>query len=325
MTARQRIIPDPARIQPMGRQPDAGRLCAALHRQERAPLVRRPRRQHRPRRDLLPGAGGDRRHHHAQLRLHQRRWRRSSSSARSSSLPACRSPTTPRSYGVDIDLLTRGAGFGYIGSTITSLIYASLHLHPLRDRSGHHGDGAGDCASACRWPIGYLISARRRHPAGHARHHPHQPLSARGPSRSGSCCTSCRSSRSLCTSPQTFGDWTAFAGAASAHRRRPSICCCSARPPSVVFSLLAQIGEQVDFLRFLPRERRTSEPRGGSRCSAPVPAGSCSARSKLLAGSFLAYLALQHGVPAEHAAEPTQMYLVAFRLCAVAAGRWRWP
>ncbi len=29
-------------------------------------------------------------------------------------------------YGIDIDLLTRGAGFGYIGSTVTSLIYASF-------------------------------------------------------------------------------------------------------------------------------------------------------------------------------------------------------
>ncbi len=29
-------------------------------------------------------------------------------------------------YGVDMDLLTRGAGFGYIGSTITSLIYATF-------------------------------------------------------------------------------------------------------------------------------------------------------------------------------------------------------
>src|SRR5580692_3504950 len=28
--------------------------------------------------------------------------------------------------GVDVDLLTRGAGFGYLGSTITSLIYASF-------------------------------------------------------------------------------------------------------------------------------------------------------------------------------------------------------
>ena len=29
-------------------------------------------------------------------------------------------------YNVDMDLLTRGAGFGYIGSTFTSLIYASF-------------------------------------------------------------------------------------------------------------------------------------------------------------------------------------------------------
>jgi len=29
-------------------------------------------------------------------------------------------------YGVDIDLLTRGAGFGYLGSTLTSLVYASF-------------------------------------------------------------------------------------------------------------------------------------------------------------------------------------------------------
>src|SRR5882724_13262698 len=29
-------------------------------------------------------------------------------------------------FGVDIDLLTRGAGFGYMGSTVTSLIYASF-------------------------------------------------------------------------------------------------------------------------------------------------------------------------------------------------------
>ena len=35
-------------------------------------------------------------------------------------------------YGVDMDLLTRGAGFGYIGSTLTSLIYASFTFIFLR-------------------------------------------------------------------------------------------------------------------------------------------------------------------------------------------------
>ena len=33
---------------------------------------------------------------------------------------------TAAKHGLDMDLLTRGAGFGYIGSTITSLIYASF-------------------------------------------------------------------------------------------------------------------------------------------------------------------------------------------------------
>jgi cellobiose-specific phosphotransferase system component IIC len=35
-------------------------------------------------------------------------------------------------YNIDLDLLTRGAGFGYIGSTITSLIYASFTFIFLR-------------------------------------------------------------------------------------------------------------------------------------------------------------------------------------------------
>ena len=29
-------------------------------------------------------------------------------------------------HGLDMDLLTRGAGFGYLGSTVTSLVYASF-------------------------------------------------------------------------------------------------------------------------------------------------------------------------------------------------------
>ena len=73
-------------------------------------------------------------------------------------------------HGLDMDLLTRGAGFGYLGSTITSLIYASftfiffaleaailsLALQMLVD-----------------WPLPAVVLALidRDHPAGHARHH----------------------------------------------------------------------------------------------------------------------------------------------------------
>ena len=54
-------------------------------------------------------------------------------------------------YGVDIDLLTRGAGFGYLGSTITSLIYASFTFLSVRHRGQHPVGGAAACCSACHW------------------------------------------------------------------------------------------------------------------------------------------------------------------------------
>jgi signal transduction histidine kinase/ActR/RegA family two-component response regulator len=81
----------------------------------------------------------------------------------------------------------------------------------------------------------------------------------------------------------------------------------------VVFSLVAQIGEQVDFLRFLPRDRRTSKRSWWIALLSAGPGWIVLGALKLLAGSFLAFFALQHGVSAEHAAEPAHMYLEAFR------------
>ena len=82
---------------------------------------------------------------------------------------------------------------------------------------------------------------------------------------------------------------------------------------SVVFSLVAQIGEQVDFLRFLPRDRRTSKTSWWIALLSAGPGWIILGALKLLAGSFLAFFALSHGVTAEHAAEPAHMYLEAFR------------
>ena len=87
-------------------------------------------------------------------------------------------------YGVDMDLLTRGAGFGYLGSTITSLIYASLHLHLLRAGGGRDGlragAGAGHPAS-----LGLPGVRPGGDSAGHARGIGDQPAADAGPSRSG--------------------------------------------------------------------------------------------------------------------------------------------
>ena len=66
---------------------------------------------------------------------------------------------------------------------------------------------------------------------------------------------------------------------------------------SVVFSLVAQIGEQVDFLRFLPRDRRGSRVSWWMALMSAGPGWIVLGALKLLAGSFLAFFALSHGVP----------------------------
>ncbi len=60
--------------------------------------------------------------------------------------------------GIDIDLLTRGAGFGYIGSTITSLIYASFTFIFFAIEAVILATALEMCFGIPR-PIGYLVSA----------------------------------------------------------------------------------------------------------------------------------------------------------------------
>ena len=59
---------------------------------------------------------------------------------------------------------------------------------------------------------------------------------------------------SLRRSRRPFGDWTELRRHASATGSGVRSRCCSAPPRRSLFSLVVQIGEQVDFLRFLPRE-----------------------------------------------------------------------
>ncbi|MEO1273880.1 MAG: ATP-binding protein, partial [Pseudomonadota bacterium] len=81
----------------------------------------------------------------------------------------------------------------------------------------------------------------------------------------------------------------------------------------VIFSLAAQIGEQVDFLRFLPEPKTRAERlRWWAALVAAGPGWAVLGTIKMLAGSLLAVLALQAGVLPEMAGEPTHMYLSAF-------------
>ncbi len=79
----------------------------------------------------------------------------------------------------------------------------------------------------------------------------------------------------------------------------------------VLFALIVQIGEQVDFLRFLPAE---GAPKWRHKIGIFLAGAGwvVVGAPKLIAGSFLAFLALSVGVSPEHASEPGHMYAVAF-------------
>ncbi|MFP9137642.1 purine-cytosine permease family protein [Devosia sp. XGJD_8] len=61
-------------------------------------------------------------------------------------------------YGVDIDLLSRGAGFGYLGSTITSLVYASFTFIFFAIEAAIMATALELCFGL-PMSIGYLVSA----------------------------------------------------------------------------------------------------------------------------------------------------------------------
>ncbi len=180
-------------------------------------------------------------------------------------------------YGVDIDLLTRGAGFGYIGSTVTSLVYATFTFILFAIE-------ASIMAAALQlffgMPLAWRLSAerRRRGPARHPWHHLDQPVPALDAAAVDRAQPSARSASSCCgtgtacgldqlSGPRRHGagglDLLRFGGAAS-----------------VILALMPQIGEQVDVLRFLPVRSPTAAGRtelDRARCWRPGRAGSCSA------------------------------------------------
>jgi signal transduction histidine kinase/CheY-like chemotaxis protein len=211
-------------------------------------------------------------------------------------------------YGIDIDLLTRGAGFGYIGSTITSLIYASFTFLFFAIEAAIMSLALEMCFGV-PLALGYVVSSMVV-----------IPLVTHGItfiSRLQSWTQPVWIGLHLlpfvfivASADQSVSAWTHYAGRHGASGESFNVVLFGAAS-TVVFSLIAQIGEQVDFLRFLPRH-------GASRLAwwagllGAGPGWIVPGALKMLAGSFLAVVAVQHLVPIDKTAEPTQMYRVAF-------------
>jgi signal transduction histidine kinase len=210
--------------------------------------------------------------------------------------------------GLDMDLLARGAGFGYLGSTITSLIYAGFTFIFFALEAAIMAQAFELWFDLPR-PIGYVVSALVV-----------LPLVTHG--------VTLISRLQVWTqplwlallvlpfvavavkNPQAFADfaslngrlvegdgfsWAAFGAAAT-----------------VAAALIAQIGEQVDFLRFMPEPQPGRRWRWWAAVIVAGPGWIVLGAAKMVGGAFLAHLVLQEMVAPATAIEPTRMYLAGF-------------
>jgi len=211
-------------------------------------------------------------------------------------------------YGVDMDLLTRGAGFGYLGSTLTSLVYASFTFIFFALE-------AAILALALEmflaWPLWvcYLIASLGVIPL--VMHGITlisrlqlwtQPLWI--------ALFVCPYVFVLAKEPERFSDFTSLAGRVSGSSGFDGLMFGAAA--TVAFSLVVQIGEQVDYLRFLPEKTRANRVRWWSAVLVAGPGWIVPGMVKMLGGAFLAFLVLQQQMSVDKAVEPTHMYLAGF-------------
>src|SRR5262249_26046164 len=194
-------------------------------------------------------------------------------------------------YGVDIDLLTRGAGFGYIGSTVTSLIYASFTFLFFAIEAAIMSLALEMCFGVPLF-IGYVVSSLVV-----------IPLVTHGItfiSRFQAWTQPLWLGLHLIpfgfiamADPHSFAAWTRFQGSAECSGVGFNILLFGTAS-TVVFSLIAQIGEQVDFLRFLPPHHRKTQWSWWLATLSAGPGWIVPGALKMLAGSFLAFLAIEH-------------------------------
>jgi len=211
-------------------------------------------------------------------------------------------------YGLDMDLLTRGAGFGYIGSTVTSLIYASFTFIFFALEAAimaYALELLFDIPPA--W--GYLISALVV-----------IPMVTHG--------VTVISRFQVWTQPlwlvllvvpyvfvfrahpTLVADLRSYAGEMGNGGSFNPLLFGGALTVGV--ALITQMGEQVDYLRFMPERTAANRVRWWAAVLVGGPGWVLPGVAKMLGGALLAYLALMLAVPADRVVDPNQMYLAAY-------------
>ncbi len=208
-------------------------------------------------------------------------------------------------YNIDMDLLTRGAGFGYLGSTITSLIYASFTFIFFALEAAIMAQ-ALELSLGLPITIGYVVSSLVI-----------IPITFFG--------VTLINQLQLWTQPlwivllvlpfvyiflaepDIIRSWLAFSGRGDDAGQFDLLMFGAAC--GVLFSLVPQIGEQADYLRFLPDRTDRNMRSWWTSLVAAGPGWIIVGGLKIFAGGLLAFLVISHGGGYSDAVEPIHMYI----------------
>jgi purine-cytosine permease-like protein len=211
-------------------------------------------------------------------------------------------------YSIDMDLLTRGAGFGYFGSTLTSLVYASFTFIFFA-LEGSIMAQAFQLALGIPLAAGYLIASLVI-----------IPLVIFG--------MTALSKLQVWTQPVwlaimvapfisiavqdpgKYAQFTHFAGHSATGSAFSWVG--AGAGAGVALSLIAQIGEQVDYLRFMPDKTERNARGWWASVIGAGPGWVVLGAAKQLGGAFLAFC-VAGSVGLVKADEPIQQYLGGLR------------
>lgn len=211
-------------------------------------------------------------------------------------------------YNIDIDLLTRSAGFGYVGSTITSLIYASFCFIFFALEAAIMAQALKLYFELPLY-LGYLLCSLIIIPivfygitAINRLHLWTQPIWL---------ILMLLPFYFLYTkAPHTLEAVSHFKGQLSGSDEFDpyyfGIAC------GIALSLIAQIGEQVDYLRFMPDKSKANRASWWLSLLTAGPGWIVLGCLKQLAGVFLASTVILAGLAYSEAKEPVHMYYTAY-------------
>ncbi len=212
-------------------------------------------------------------------------------------------------YNIDMDLLTRGAGFGYIGSTLTSVIYASFCFIFFALEGAIMAQAIELYFGLPLW-IGYFLCTVAIFPLVvfgmtllAKMQVWTQPVWLIGMFAPWFAV--------LLKDPQAFSAWTNFAGNSPSGSGFNILLCASGA--GVALSLIAQIGEQVDYLRFMPEKTEQNNSKWWWAVMTAGPGWVILGAWKQWAGGFFTAVAVKNGVEIAKANEPIQMYVEGFK------------